>query len=273
MPELPEVETVRTSLLPHIVGKRIVKVLTRRNDVLLSPPARLEGRVITGADRRGKYLILLLDDNSRLMLHLRMTGQLVYHKNCPEPETHTHVQLILEPEGCLSWTDVRRFSRLQQFAAGESPAGTAFAGLDRLGPEPVADNITVDYLQAVCKRHARASIKSLLLNQTVIAGLGNIYADEILFRAGINPARVAGSITSEELARLAEAIPEVIARAIEMRGTSFRDYVDGENRRGSFQASLCVYGRKGMPCVNCGTEIECIRLTGRTTCFCPVCQR
>lgn len=273
MPELPEVETVRTSLLPHILNKRIANVKVWRKDVLLSEPSLLEGRIITGADRRGKYLILLFDDDSRLMLHLRMTGRLTYNEICPAPEKHTHVQLLLEPAGCLSWTDVRRFGRLQQFAPGEKLAGTAFGGLEQLGPEPVASEITIEYLEAVCKRHAKASIKALLLNQQVIAGLGNIYADEILFQAGIHPARAACSLNHIELASLAEAIPDVIARAINQRGTTFRDYVDGEMRTGGFQRSLCVYGRKGELCTVCATKIECMRLAGRTTCFCPGCQR
>lgn len=273
MPELPEVESVRRSLLPHIVGKRIADVKVWREGVLLSDPARLTSRTITGAERRGKYLMILLDDNSRLAVHLRMTGQLVFSAACPEPATHTHVQLLLEPAGCLTWTDTRRFGRLQQFAAGEPMAGTAFAGLDRLGPEPLGDGITPAYLQAVCRRHARAPIKSVLLNQDAIAGLGNIYADETLFQAGIDPRRPAGSLAADDFSRLAEAIRDVIGRAVERRGTTLRDYVDADRRTGEFRACLCVYGRKGLACTRCGAEIQGTRLSGRATCFCPSCQK
>lgn len=273
MPELPEVESVRTSLLPHIVGRRINAVRVWREGVLLSDPVRLEGREITGAERRGKYLMILLDDNSRLAAHLRMTGQFVYSDTCPSPATHTHVQLLLAPEGCLSWTDTRRFGRLQQFAAGEPMVGTAFAGLDRLGPEPLGDQLTPAYLKAVCSRHARAPIKSVLLNQDAVAGLGNIYADEILFQAGIDPRQPAGQQRPAALKRLAAAIRDVITRAVEARGTTLRDYVDADRRTGEFRAHLCVYGRKGLPCSRCGCAIESTRLAGRTTCYCPHCQK
>lgn len=273
MPELPEVESVRTSLLKHITGKRIAGVRVWREGVLLSDPDRLAGRTITGADRRGKYLMIVLDDDSHLAVHLRMTGQFVYSQECPQPATHTHVQLVLEPEGCLSWTDTRRFGRLQQFAAGEPMAGTAFAGLDRLGPEPLGGGISPAYLQAVCRRHARAPVKSVLLNQDAIAGLGNIYADEILFQAGIDPRTPAGRLGPEALERLAAAIRDVIARAVERRGTTLRDYIDADRRTGDFKACLCVYGRKGLPCTRCGGEIQSVRIAGRTSCFCPHCQR
>lgn len=273
MPELPEVETVRLSLIPHICGKKIDTVRVLRNGVLLSDAAMLHGQVITSVERHGKHLQFNLADGSRLLIHLRMTGRLVYCAICPDPEKHTHILIRLLPEGCLSYTDSRRFGRLQQFHADESLLGTAFAGMDLLGPEPLDVNLTDEYLKTICFRHARASIKSILLNQQLIAGLGNIYADEVLFNAAINPLVPAGSINESALIGLRLSIRSVIAKAIACRGTTLRDYVDGNREAGTFQCELRVYGRKGLPCLQCGTTIESRCVAGRTTCFCPTCQK
>jgi formamidopyrimidine-DNA glycosylase len=273
MPELPEVETVRLSLIPHICGKKIDNVRVLRDGVLLSNPAMLEGQVITTVERHGKHLQLNLADGGRLLIHLRMTGRLVYGDICPEPEKHTHILIRLLPEGCLSFTDSRRFGRMQQFNAEESLLGTAFAGMDLLGPEPLDVNLSDEYLKSICSRHSRAPIKSILLNQQLIAGLGNIYADEVLSNAAINPLVLAGSLNESDLIRLRTSIRFVISKAIACRGTTLRDYVDGNREAGKFQCELRVYGRKGLPCLQCGTTIESRCVAGRTTCFCPICQK
>ncbi len=273
MPELPEVESIRISLSECLPGKAIASVRVLRDQVLLSDPDRLVGLVITGLERRGKYLQINLSNGGRLMVHLRMTGRLCYSETCPEPEKHTHVQIRLGQGACLQFTDSRRFGRLQQFDRDEPLAGSAFAGLDKLGPEPLGPELTVDHLEQVCHRHSRAPIKSVLLDQQAIAGLGNIYADETLFLAGVHPLTPSGRLSHAELARLTDAIRSVIGKAIDHRGTTFRDYVDGHRIPGTFQYELKVYGRKGQPCRTCGHVIECTRAAGRTTCFCPSCQQ
>lgn len=273
MPELPEVETIRISLMPLVTGKQIDSVQVLHEGVLLSGPDHLTGLVVTGLERRGKYLQLTLSDGGQLLVHLRMTGRLVYAESCPNPEKHTHLLIQLSPSGCLAFTDPRRFGRLLQVGPGASLEGTAFAGLAKLGPEPLGDELTVDYLAAVCRRHARAPIKSLLLNQQAIAGLGNIYADEVLFLSRINPRTPAGKLPGVSLVRLQAAIRTVISKAIDGRGTTLRDYVDGNRVPGNFQYELQVYGRKGQPCNQCGRLIESCSLAGRTTCYCPACQQ
>lgn len=273
MPELPEVESVRISLSSCLPGRRVESVRIFREGVLLSPPDRLIGLVIVDLERRGKYLQLNLSDGSRLLVHLRMTGRLCFSESCPEPEKHTHVQMILSPGGCLTYTDNRRFGRLQQFDRDQPLSKTAFAGMEALGPEPLGSNLTVGHLAQVCRRHARAPVKSLLLNQQVIAGLGNIYADESLFLAGIHPLTLSGQLTKAKRADLLAAIQTVIGTAIDHRGTTLRDYVDGHRIPGTFQYELKVYGRKGQPCKTCDSAIECVKSAGRTTCYCPVCQK
>ena len=273
MPELPEVESVRISLASCLPGRSIESVRVFREGVLLSSPDRLMGLVIMDLERRGKYLQLNLSDGSRLLVHLRMTGRLCFSEPCPEPEKHTHVQINLSPGGCLTYTDSRRFGRLQQFDRDEPLSKTAFAGMEALGPEPLGSDLTVEHLVRVCHRHARAPIKSLLLNQQAIAGLGNIYADESLFLAGIHPLTPSGQLKRAKLADLLVSIQTVIGTAIDHRGTTLRDYVDGHRIPGTFQYELKVYGRKGQPCTCCDGTIECVKSAGRTTCFCPVCQK
>jgi len=272
MPELPEVETIRISLSSCLPGRQIQAVEVWREGVLLSRPERLEGLTILDLERRGKYLQINLSDRSRLLVHLRMTGRLFYCDACPEPEKHTHVQMRLLPEGCLTYVDSRRFGRLQQFGPNEPLTGSAFGGMEKLGPEPLGVSLTTDHLLKESGRHARMPIKSLLLNQEAIAGLGNIYADETLHLAGIHPQKPAGTLSAQQAEELCDAIRNVIGKAIDSRGTTLRDYVDGHRIPGTFQYELQVYGRKGQLCRRCGGQIIACVLSGRTTCFCPDCQ-
>ena len=272
MPELPEVETIRISLSACLPGRQIQAVEVYRDGVLLSRPERLEGLTILDLERRGKYLQINLSDRSRLLVHLRMTGRLFFCDACPEPEKHTHVQFRLLPDGCLTYVDSRRFGRLQQFYPDEPLTGSAFAGMDKLGPEPLGESLTPGHLLKESCRHARMPIKSLLLNQEAIAGLGNIYADETLHLAGIHPQKPAGTLTAQQAGQLCDAIRIVIGKAIDSRGTTLRDYVDGHRIPGTFQYELQVYGRRGQLCRRCGGQIVSRVLSGRTTCFCPDCQ-
>jgi len=221
-----------------------------------------------------------------LIAHLRMTGRLLLRQEAPPPEKDTHIRMRLDPQPGVSngllWLDfhdTRRFGRLWLLPP-EGPASSNLtentadypAGLDRLGPEPLDPDFGPDLLGEHLRRHPRTRLKAALLDQTIVAGLGNIYADESAFVAGLNPARRVESLSGREIARLADAIRQVITRAIDCQGTSIRDYVNGWNQKGTFQDCLMVYGRRGEPCRRCGSPISSSRLQGRSTCWCPACQ-
>jgi len=291
MPELPEVEVTRRRLTPLLVGRRIREVVTTRDSYLfLTRPARLRrrlaGRTAEALERRGKYLLARLDDGSRLVLHLGMTGQLFSSRVSsprllsgtargalsPEaqagfrPDAHTHLRLRFEDAGSdLLLRDVRKLGKVLL--------------LDRDQSHPRLDRLGVDALEVSgdglfrATRGRSVAIKSLLLDQAVIAGVGNIYADEALFRGGVSPRRRARRVTRRECERLAEALRRVLARAIETGGSSIRDYVTPDGTDGSFQDECRVYGRAGEPCARCGTPIRRIVLGQRGTHYCPRCQR
>ena len=282
MPELPEVESVLRSIRPIVIGRTIAKVDVLTAGVFLNDHLPAEGWRIAAMARRGKYLVFELEQDvpeepvrARLVVHLRMTGQLLLDREKPVPKKHTHVVLRLDssrvdtPPIWLVYHDTRRFGRLWLLPAdgrGEP------AGLAALGPEPLEPGFDLDLFACKLARRKKSSLKAVLLDQTVLAGLGNIYADEVLFASGLNPARLAGSLDCSELGRLREATVRVLTRAIDCQGTTLRDYVNGWNQQGTFQNCLMVYGRAGRPCQICGTPIEARRLTGRTTCWCPLCQ-
>lgn len=280
MPELPEVETIRRSLLPVVTGRDINRIVIDSPTVFALPdPAIIMGRRIAAIRRRGKYLLFWLTGQAAapvwLIVHLRMTGRLTLQPEATPVKKHTHVRIELTspaaPEPAwLIFQDTRRFGRLW-LQQGVSPDvwPECLAGL---GPEPLDPPVSADCLAVQLARHRGLSVKAALLNQSVIAGIGNIYADEILFAAGLPPDLPVASLTGANLAHLAAAIPAVLTRAIELCGTTLRDYVDGWSQKGRFQACLMVYGRSGLPCRVCGHEIRKKKLAGRTTCWCPVCQ-
>lgn len=283
MPELPEVETVRCSLQPLIVGRTIQAVHSLTPGVLLGPDGadladriKLTGQTITAIRRRGKYLLLdLAPDSLVMVVHLRMTGQFLYQTAEPVRQKHDHVIISLTDPGqvppavWLTYHDTRRFGRIQVLSAGQLDR---VKGLASLGPEPLDNTLDGAALQKRLQRRARTSLKAALLDQTVLAGLGNIYADESLFLAGLSPLRLAGSLTADESRQLIASIRQVLTQAIGCRGTSIRDYVDGLNVRGHFQYQLQVYGRGGQPCQHCGTLLLRRQVAGRTTSSCPHCQ-
>lgn len=282
MPELPEVETVRASLHDRIVGRPIIAVEARSFPEVMGPDgieraqATLIGRTITGTRRRGKYLVLDLDDETALLIHLRMTGQLIATPPEHEPIPHEHLKIGLGPQPDqpesgyldLRFGDQRKFGRVLH----TSPEAIA-ATFATLGPEPLGDDFTAERL-AVELRNRKAPIKSTLLDQRRIAGLGNIYVDEALFRAGIHPLRPAGSLTPGELARLHAAIRAVLKEGIAHRGTSFSSFLDGYGTKGENANNLRVYGRgrKGLPCETCGQPLTTLTVAGRTSHLCPNCQ-
>ena len=272
MPELPEVETVRQTLLEFLPGLRIEHVDVHLPRIIKHPSvpelqAGLTGKIILDIERRGKYLLFRLTDQQTLVIHLRMTGQLRYLAAAEPVLRHTHVIFHLHDGHELRFTDMRQFGAMY-LAPDEKIA--AIAGLDKLGWEPLEEFPVDEFVAALQNR--RAKIKSLLLNQHFVAGLGNIYADEALFLAGIHPAVPADALTEAEARRLHAAIIEVLQAGIQMRGTSFSDYVDGLGRSGDFQHQLAVYGRLGQACPRCGAAIQRLKISGRSSHFCPHCQ-
>ncbi|MDR2503934.1 MAG: bifunctional DNA-formamidopyrimidine glycosylase/DNA-(apurinic or apyrimidinic site) lyase [Deltaproteobacteria bacterium] len=280
MPELPEVETIARTLTPQVAG-RCIKAVS-----LLSPKAlqtgselmpRLEGAAITGARRRAKLLLLDVRDSSAapliLAFHLKMTGRLFVHP--PETPPPKHTKLILElfaPDGTatesrLFFDDARTFGYCRIMRPEDLPEWPFWAAL---GPEPLEHN--AGFLAARLEER-NGQIKSLLLNQNVIAGIGNIYADESLFRAGIHPERKSSSIARTDLETLMLKAQEVLREAIAACGSSIRDYRDAEGRAGAFQNSFMVYGRGGEPCRRCGKTLKTGRVAGRGTVYCRTCQQ
>ncbi len=274
MPELPEVETVRRSLVPVVKGQSIVRCLILYDRVLpLNEKtvfcADLVGRVICDLRRRGKYLVFVLDNAQYLVIHLRMTGQLlVYGNDAPAPHNHTSVILSLDSGQQLHFHDQRRFGTFYLVSEEDMDS---IEGLRTLGPEPLSDFFTIDYLQKAVQ--GRSPIKSILLNQKRIAGLGNIYADEVLFQAGIAPTVLGSHVKRAALERLHRTVQIVLREAVELGGSTIRDYVDGHHTRGAFQDRLQVYGQTGKPCPRCGTRIERLKIGGRSSHFCPHCQK
>ncbi|MDR0433832.1 MAG: DNA-formamidopyrimidine glycosylase [Gracilibacteraceae bacterium] len=272
MPELPEVETIRRTLAPHILGQTIKKVRVVWPGAFVLPakmtPARaLRGRAVVSLNRRGKYLLLGLDDGSTIVAHFRMTGSFVFYPRPRAGSKHTHVIISLTA-GQLHYTDQRKFGRLQFVPAGEL---AALACLNKLGPEPIAEDFDLEYF-AKKLDNKKSAIKAALLDQTIICGLGNIYADEALFRAGILPFRPAGSLKLSELFLLYDAVRVTLREGIESGGTTFRDYKDADGHSGSFQNRLRVYGRGGLPCLNCGRALTKIKVSGRASVYCADCQ-
>jgi len=265
MPELPEVETVRRTLA-DLIGSRIKDYVLYTPSILKKADFELEnikGKKLISLRRRGKFLIFDLGNEQLMVIHLGMSGRLFRSTPGRDKEKHLHFAFrIGEIE--VRYVDARRFGGIRLI----SNETEYFA---RMGPEPLNTEVIAGLEQKLSKR--KAPIKAALLDQGVVAGIGNIYADEILFAAGIDPRRPCVSLEQEELTRLQRAIPRVLEESIAKRGTTFRDYRDGDNNPGGFAACLAVYGRKGEPCPRCDTPIECVRITGRSTHFCPQCQK
>ncbi len=294
MPELPEVETVRRQLEPELVGRRIerAEVLDERWTRPGAPSGveeALGGRSVTGIDRRGKYLIVRLDDGAALVMHLRMTGNLLLrppgssqvadlmeterlggprlYESHPEAR-HLRARISFEDGSELWFTDARRFGH--GVVLGPDEIEDYFAA--RLGVEPLSDELTPEALCALASGR-RAPLKSFLLNQAGIAGIGNIYADEALFRAELHPLSPAGSMRPEHCEALRDAIVESLELALDKRGSSIDDYRDLRGERGSMQDEFLVHTREGEPCLRCGEQIRRVVVSGRSTYFCPGCQK
>ena len=291
MPELPEVETIRRGLEPQVVGRTVAGVRVGDRKVLQIKATRLirniRGQTIQDLSRRGKFLIFELDRH-HFVFHLGMTGQLTFRDpnrsdsrgfarhpltglqrtRQHAPDRHTHLQIQLQQGGAILFRDVRKFGRIFLIEKAENALHVFF---QRLGLEPFSAAYN---LQAFLDgfRNRKLRINSLLLDQRFVAGLGNIYADEVLFRAGIHPARTVPSLRRWEKEILFKAIPEVLKEGIESGGTSFRDYVKSDGEAGNHQENLRVYGREGESCHRCGTMIQRVVIGQRGTRFCSTCQ-
>ena len=270
MPELPEVETVRRSLEPFLKGVAIRTVAIReprlRRPVADNFAELLTGRTIAKLGRRGKYLYLYLDDGNIWLIHLGMTGQLLVEESAGELLPHDHVLVFLGNGRRLRYNDPRRFGLMTIGTAAEIDEVTA------LGVEPLGRAFTSRYLWEKT-RGTRRTIKDVLMDQRVVAGIGNIYASELLFRAGVQPSRIATTLTPAAVERLVEATKAVLREAIRHRGSSISDYRDGEGKRGGFQDRFRVYDREGQPCSKCQSRIRREIRGGRSAFFCPRCQR
>lgn len=271
MPELPEVETVVRDLRPRLVGQRIVAV--RAGKKALRRPwttawgARILGRPVETVRRRGKWIVVDFEGSRCLVFHLGMTGRLTVHPPDEPNAPHTHLVFELERGEQMRFNDIRRFGSATLF---EQPAALeGFFAASRLGPEPF--DLHARYWQG-CLAATKRCLKAVLLDQTVVAGVGNIYADESLFAARLHPARLAAAVTKAEAERLRHAVVQVLRRAIARRGSSIRNYVGGSGLKGRYQDAFRAYGRTGKPCPRCRTPIERVRLAGRSTHYCPSCQ-
>ncbi len=270
MPELPEVEHLARDLAPRILGMTIRDIRCHFPAVVDPDPEcfgeALRGRRIEGLHRHGKYLFLMLDRDMFLALHLRMTGQFLIVPQAESADKHTHLELLLaDRKWKIVFRDVRKFGRLELLDG--SPA--RFIEKKKLGADALG--ISARQLYQLFQKTSRG-IKAALLDQRILAGLGNIYTDEILFRERISPLRKASSLDLDQVASLRRTIRAVLRSAIRRRGTTISDYVDAGGQRGSFQNSLLVYSRAGLPCPRCGTSIIKSRVAGRGTYSCPNCQ-
>jgi formamidopyrimidine-DNA glycosylase len=271
MPELPEVETTRRGLLPHVVGRRIaaLQVYDRRLrwPVPQDLAERIGGRRIDRIDRRSKYLLFRLEGDT-LLVHLGMTGSLRAFSQAPARRTHDHVDIRLDDGMTLRYHDPRRFGAILWLP--ESGAGHPL--LAALGPEPFDAGFDADYLWRTTRRRS-AAIKLALMDNHLVVGVGNIYANEALFRAGIRPTTPANRVSRARYAKLVDEVRATLSDAIAKGGSTLRDYVDSRGEPGYFQLEHFVYGREGEPCRVCGTPIRMGRQGGRATTWCPRCQR
>lgn len=270
MPELPEVETTRRGLAPHLEGRRISTVMLRRPDLRWPIPAdvreRLPGQRIEAVERRAKYLLTHTAAGSALW-HLGMSGVMRVLPASTPLGAHDHVDIGLDDGRVLRFTDPRRFGCLLW-----QPPGQVHALLAGLGPEPLSEAFSGETL-FTASRGRTASVKVFLMDQAVVVGVGNIYAAEALFEAGIRPTTPAGRVTRERYAKLAAAVKRTLAYAIERGGTTLRDFLNPDGLPGYFEQELFVYGREGEACRVCGTALASMRLGQRATVWCPRCQR
>lgn len=281
MPELPEVETVRRGLAPAMEGKRILRVETRRKDLRFPFPAnfnqRIEGAKLSHMGRRAKYLVAELSNGEALIMHLGMTGRFTVHGKTPGKfhhdaggdEKHDHVVFEMQGGGRVVFNDARRFGFMDLWPTENLSTYAPFAGM---GPEPISNEFSGAYLHEAF-RGKKTPVKSALLDQNVVAGLGNIYVCEALYRSGISPKKLAGAIRRDRLEVLAIEVRKVIEEAILAGGSTISDYKSTGGELGYFQHAFRIYDREGEPCLACERPVKRIVQSGRSTFYCAACQK
>ncbi len=281
MPELPEVETVRRGLLPVMEGHVILSAQVNRPDLRFPLPdrmaERLTGQTVLSLRRRSKYILADLSSDETLLIHLGMSGRMLisgamvgeFHHTHPAPQKHDHVVLMMQSGAQITFNDARRFGSMDLMPTANWQSHKLLAGL---GPEPLGNAFNAPYL-AHRLEGRQTPIKSALLDQSIVSGLGNIYVCEVLHRAQIAPTRRAGAITPAEITQIVPLIREVLTEAIEAGGSSLRDYRQTDGELGYFQHTFRVYDREGEPCLTCQTPIARLVQSGRSSFYCPTCQR
>ena len=274
MPELPEVETIKRIVCPQLAGRTIETTEVRNAQVIAYPESKcfskaLSGQIISNMSRRGKFLTIQLENGDRLSLHLRMTGQLTVVPESEPIEKHTHLIFHLSGGSQLRYIDTRRFGRFWLLRKGEADTVT---GQNKLGLEPTDPAITGEYLKTLLGKRKK-TVKEMLLDQAVIAGIGNIYSDEILFAAKIYPGTACRILNEYDWDKLAKKIPEIIIWGIESNNMTPEEYLRGKGKEYRNISQLRIYGRAGKPCVRCGTIIDKVTICGRTSFYCPSCQK
>jgi formamidopyrimidine-DNA glycosylase len=270
MPELPEVETTLRGIEPHLLNQRIARVIVRQPSLrwpVTAAVKKAEGQQVIQLNRRGKYLLLKLEQGG-LIIHLGMSGSLRILENFKVPDKHDHIDVELENGVCLRFNDPRRFGAFL-WAGGTMEDHTL---LRNLGPEPLSTEFTTNHLYK-CSRGRRVAVKNFIMNGHIVVGVGNIYASEALFMAGIHPQRAAGRISRQRYAGLVDAIRDVLERAIRQGGTTLRDFVNSDGEPGYFAQELLVYNRAGSDCFQCGAPVRQKVIGQRSSYYCPVCQR
>lgn len=288
MPELPEVEIIRQGLANHIVGKKIAEVSVRSSKIFQGDEKSIIGAKIISIERRAKMILIDLDNDRSLLIHLKMTGQLVFDKSPNDkstrtvgghpsrdwvadlPNQFTHVIVHFIDGSILYFNDLRKFGYIKLYDTKEI---NSLKVLKELGPEPFSEKLTPEYLMAICAKRPRVKIKQILMDQTAISGIGNIYADESLFCAGISPLRPAGCLAKSELMRLINCIIKVLNKGLKYGGSSENTFVNVEGGRGQMQGHFRVYRKTGSICPRgCGKVVRTV-VGGRGTHYCPICQK
>ena len=274
MPELPEVEVIRRGLQRHLPGRKVIAAATGNKKLRLPIPRKLLKKYILGeriksVNRRAKYLILLMDSGARLIFHLGMTGRLSLLRQASPKTKHDHLLLQLDNGMQLRFNDIRRFGFIQVLEPGKDFSRTSLANL---GPEPLSDDFTPRYLQR-CAAGKNRPLKNFLMDSRVVVGIGNIYSCEILFHAGLHPETKVGRLTEREWEKVVASSRYILQKAIQSGGTTVSDFVNESGKSGYFQLELQTYGKQGLPCKCCTTPIVKKTMAGRSTFFCPKCQK
>jgi len=277
MPELPEVETIKRQLEKMLIGKKIASVEVFLPKLIqgISTPTfkqKIEKIIIKNIWRRAKILIISLSNNFSLLIHLKMTGQLIYHKiyNIKQKTKYTHIIYHFIDKSVLLHNDLRQFGYVKLINTDKVNA--LLENKEKLGPEPLDKNFTLEKFKQLLQKRKTTKIKTLLMDQKFIAGIGNIYSDEILFFAKIRPARPVSALKQDEIKKIYQGIKKILTEAIKLRGSSVENYIDASGKSGEYAQKIKVYGRKGESCPKCKTKIERLKMAGRSAHFCPKCQ-